>query len=39
MDKKKGPPNGSKHKDHQDTSKGGKKKWKGKDKKVAATTH
>jgi hypothetical protein len=36
---KKGQPSGSKHKYHQDDSKEGKKKWKGKDKNIIAITH
>jgi hypothetical protein len=36
---KKGQPSGSKQKEHQDASKEGKKKWKGKDKKMTTTTH
>jgi hypothetical protein len=31
--------NGSKQKEHQDASKEGKKKWKGKEKKTIATAH
>jgi hypothetical protein len=39
MGKNKGQPSGSKKKYHQDASKEGKKKWKGKDKKTTTTTH
>jgi hypothetical protein len=39
MDKKKGKLGNSKKKYHQDASKKGNKKWKGKDKKRTTTTH
>ena len=39
MDKKEGKPSGSKWKEHQDTSKEGKNKEKGEDKKTTSTTH
>ena len=39
IDHKKGQPSGSKHKESQDATKGGKKKWKGKDNKTIVTAH
>jgi hypothetical protein len=39
IENKKGNPNGSKHKDHQYSSKEGNEKWKGKGKKKTIIAH